>query len=453
MKTYSRLIHSILGLSLIGSFGLTTAVHAEPATRPVIQNKSNFYRCMSMNIAIDGYNWTMFLGKSMPEGLNSSMTIDQIREKNKIKQELEKIITDVAEQNLSRFIYNTTTQMTSDKQTDIQQELVHAIRLFTRHLRLRLGQYKSEIWTKPITLNILFAPRQNMAQINTEVPEKQRLGVLASDRFTLFSEDWLDRSVEPYNEQVVKISEKGKYLLKEKALRCGSAGPFVMSVLFSITLDPDLKKSSLLAQANIGMPLGQEIAFTQKNDQIAFEKVLLPEKINSASLSQYPSALVTLSADFSSTEIPFQIQFGKTATLSAQGWKSHLSDDVQREDVPRLRGTPSGFIASFFNVDFSVFTVSSILDFSKYKGNDLLEVSDLNLYISAGLNQFSNIKFGMFNKEEVDEQFKTEINKSLQDAIKKQKQDLKNKSFSEISTSTGFSQYQLQLFLSELFKL
>ncbi len=447
----------LLILSCFISFAVGLLIsNSSPAQSYVTSSvaaKSNFYKCMSMNIAIDSYTWTMFIGKSIPATVTSSMTLDQITQENKAKKELEKIIADIAQQNLSRFVYKTTNSLISDKATDIQQELVHAIRLFSRHLRLRLSQYKSENWIKPIKLNILFAPRSNKAQFNNDLQERQRLGVLGSDRFTLFSEDWLDTTTDSYNAQVAKVVEDGKGLLKEKALRCGSGGPFVMSALFSITLDPDIQKSTFFTQASVGMPLGKEITFAQQNDQIKFEKILLPNKINSASSADYPAALITLSADFSSTEVPILIQFGKSAQIFSEGWKSKLSEDIQREDVPRLRGTPNGIIASFFNVDFSVFTVSSVLDFSKYKGNDLLEINDLNLFISAGLNQFSNVKFGMFNKEDVDVQFKNEINKSIQNAIVKQKKEFNNKSLSEVSSKTGFSQSQLQAFVAEIFKL
>ena len=108
---------------------------------------SDFYKCMSLNIGSENTTWTMFLSRSISEEINSQMTVDQILSASTTQKEIESIVKDVAQQNLMRFIGNSTTSVLTKKDYNFNTEFMHSIRLFGRHLRMRLHQFKNKNWT------------------------------------------------------------------------------------------------------------------------------------------------------------------------------------------------------------------------------------------------------------------------------------------------------------------
>ena len=201
--------------------------------------------------------------------------------------------------------------------------------------------------------------------------------------------------------------------------------------------------------------------FLQANDQISFTSVVMPEKVNDlksingyAPLSEFPMAFVNLSGKLESSEIPLLVRFGTigsyNSTASSTGWE-RTTGDILRTKVPRLRGTPAGKIKDLLNVDFSIYNIAATMDYSKYQKNEVLEIKELNLYISAGLDAMSGFKVGMINKKEIDDQFRSEINKTIKATIEKQTQDLKNKSLKIISENTQLQPSEVETLLKSIF--
>ena len=259
MKTLSSKI--IPALALFVSLQSTTAVAA-----------NDFYKCMSLNVGYENTTWTMFLSKSVPEEINSSMTVDQIVTASTTQKEIEKIVVDVAQQNIARFVRNSTTALMVKNDYNFNTEFTHSVRLFTRHLRMRLNQLKNKNWTKPISFQIVFAPKISDTLLDRRtdgiIP---RLSVYPKDRF-LVLEQMPDSDSIPtsFNSQIDKLSSAGINLLAQKALECGSTSPYLVSATLAVSILPDTSQSSFKSQLVVGMPMGLSLPFEQANDQIRF---------------------------------------------------------------------------------------------------------------------------------------------------------------------------------------
>ncbi len=421
--------------------------------------EDNFYKCMSLNIGVENTNWTLFLSKSVSQELNSQMTVDQIVDATTAQKEIEKVVQDVAKQNLMRFVGNSTTSVLTKKDYNFNTEFIHSVRLFSRHLRMRLNQLKNKNWTKPITFQIVFAPKISETLLDRRsdgtVP---RLSIYPKDRL-LVMEQMPDSDSIPqsFSENIDKLSTPGINLLAHKALTCGSTNPYLVSATLTLSITPDINQSTFKSQLVVGMPMGTTVAFKQANDQISFTNVIMPEKVNDlqsingyASLSEFPMAFVNLSGNLSSSEIPLLVRFGTIGTYSAAGWQ-RTDKEILRTKVPRLRGVPAGKIKDLLNVDFSVFNIAATIDYSKYQTNEVLEIKELNLYISAGLDSLAAYKVGMINKKEIDDQFRSEINKTIKSTIEKQTQDMKNKAVNIIAENAQLQPTEVETLLKSIF--
>ena len=423
----------------------------------------DFYKCMSLNIGSENTTWTMFLSKSISEELNSQMTVDQILTAATAQKEIELIIKDVAQQNLMRFVGNSSTSVLTKKDYNFNTEFMHSIRLFNRHLRMRLHQIKNKNWTKPISFQIVFAPKISESLLDRRTDGTvPRLSIYPKDRF-LVMEQMPDTDMIPqtFNDTIDKLSTAGIQLLAHKSLTCGSTNPYFVSATLNLSITPDISQSTFKSQLVVGMPMGTTMPFLQANDQISFTSVVMPEKVNDlnsingySALSEFPMAFVNLSGNLESSEIPLLVRFGTigsyNSTGSSTGWQ-RTSGDIQRTKVPRLRGIPVGKVKDLLNVDFSVYNIAATMDYSKYQNNDVLEIKELNLYISAGLNALTGFKAGMINKKEIDDQFRSEINKSIKETIEKQTQELKNKSVKIISENTQLQPTEVETLLKSIF--
>ncbi len=386
------------------------------------------------------------------------MTVDQIVNAATVQKEIEKIIQDVAQKNLSRFIGNSTTSVFTKKDYNFNTEFTHAIRLFNRHLRMRLNQMKNKNWTKPLSFQIAFAPKISETLLDRKadgvVP---RLSIYPKDRFLVMEQmPETDSIAQNFNETINNLSSAGINLLAHKALTCGSSDPYLVSANIGVSVFPDVNKSSIKSQLVIGMPMGVTMPFKQANDQISFSSVVMPEKVDDlkfngyAPLSEFPMAFVNTTGTLESSEIPILVRFGTIGSYSSNGWE-RTNGGVLRTKVPRLRGTPVGKIKDLLNVDFSVFNISATMNYSKYQKNEVLEIKELNLFISAGLDAMSGFKVGMINKKDIDDQFRSEINKTIKATIEQQTAELKNKSIKMISENTQLQPTEVETLLRSLF--
>lgn len=399
-----------------------------------------------MNLALDSYNWRMYISQSLPQGLNTSMTVEDIIKENKQSSEVKKIVTDVASKNLSRFIRVMTSDISVNKKFNFQDEISYSIRLFSRHLKMRLKNSKLLNIKEPMKVHILFAPQnRRMTQVD------KVKGILNNDRFVLFSED-IEAHQGRFNEDVVKLTQEAMSTLNTKAIRCKSSGVFLQTALFSVQINPQIDDSTVLTQISMGLPLGINYPFEQKNDQIAFQTILMPEKITKEQADQYPSVNLTVVSKLNSPEVNMLFQFGSQQLPTAKDLKLEKAAEISRSTIPKLRGRPVGFLKSFLNVDFSIYNLATQLDLSKYKQDDLLELNELNLYISAGFNSLPNLKFGMINKEEVDSLFETEINKTIKTEMQKQRKELTSKVDTISVNKTGLTTQEVIQLIKTIFQ-
>ena len=444
MKTKNNL--ALLAFALTSLFG--TVSHAD-----------DFYKCMSLNVGLENTTWTLFLSKSIPEEITTQMTVDQIISTSTVQKEIEKIVTDVAQQNIARFVRNSTTALMTKKDYNFNTEFSHSLRLFTRHLRMRLNALKDKTWTKPISFRIVFAPKisETLLDRRTDgiVP---RLSVYPKDRFLVMEQmpdsDSIPRS---FNEDVGNLSTAGISLLAHKALACGSSNPYLVSTVLNLSIHPDISQSSFSSQLVMGMPMGTTLPFEQANDQIKFTTVIMPEKVNDlksatgfAQASEFPMAFVNMSGTLGSSQVPLLVRFGTIGTFNANGWE-RTNGEVSRAKVPRLSGVPVGKIKDLLSVDFSIYNIAAMIDYTKYQNNEVLEIKELNLYISAGLNALAEFKVGMINKKEIDDLFKSEINKTIKSTIEQQTAELKKKSIGVIAENTQLQPAEVESLLKSVF--
>ena len=183
----------------------------------------------------------------------------------------------------------------------------------------------------------------------------------------------------------------------------------------------------------------------------------MPEKVNDlkfnngyAPLSEFPMAFVNSTGTLESSEMPILVRFGTIGSYSSSGWE-RTNGVALRSKVPRLRGTPTGKIKEMLNVDFSIFNISATMDYSKYQKNEVLEIKELNLYISAGLDAMTGFKVGMINKKDIDDQFRSEINKAIKATIEQQTAELKNKAIKIISENAQLQPTEVETLLKSLF--
>ncbi len=420
---------------------------------------ADFYKCMSMNIGSENTNWSMFISKSVPEEINAQMTVDEILESMTVQKEIEKIVVDVAQQNIARFVGTSFSSIRVKKEYNFVTEFTHSVRLFTRHLKMRLSQIKRKNGAKPISFQIVFSPKVSETLLDRrndgEVP---RLSIYPTDRFVIMQQ-MPDSDAVPisFENRIQRTSTEGINLLASKSLACGSSNPYLVAAMIGLTISPETESSSFKAQLVVGMPMGITMPFIQENDQIRFTSVVMPKKVNDQAdinkiydISEFPMAFVNLSGTLAAPQVPLLVRFGGIGTFGQNGFE-RTSGEILRSQVPRLRGTPVGKIKNMLSVDFSIYNIAAMIDYAKYATNDALEIKELNLYISAGVNALAEVKFGMFNKKEIDDQFKSEINKTIKTMIEQQTKDLKEKVVNKIAEDTQIKNSEVEELLKSIF--
>ena len=89
---------------------------------------NDFYKCMSLNIGAENTTWTMFLLQSLPQGINSQMSVEDIVLASTAQKEIEKIVFDVAQQNIARFVQNSTSALMTKNNYNFNTEFTHSLR-------------------------------------------------------------------------------------------------------------------------------------------------------------------------------------------------------------------------------------------------------------------------------------------------------------------------------------
>ena len=472
-------ILTFLMMLTLGHFALSAESAAAPAgaASAPVQSSADaaktvaFYDCLHSKK--NNYFWTMTVSKSLPQTVTGAMTVNDILVHSGPEEVVGQIVMDSAQKSIMRMISKAIAN-SSKEDFNLMKEFSHNVRLFSRYLRFRLNAQKDLSFKSPIVYEILIAPRLSEVLMDRRnkgiVP---RLSVYPIDRVKV-AEPILDNDTfKPYAVDKSDTALDGIESLSYDALTCGeSAGihqAFPASILLRMTVTPDIDSSSINAQFVVGMPTAsgpeQDIPFTQANEQIAFKAIKLPKTVkddaatrgNAAQLKyfQYPMAFINISKTLDKEAIEVEAHFGNLGGgMSETGWSRALTPDDQMSLLPKLSGVPAGKIKDQLVVNFNIYNLALTIDYTKYGEKKAVEVKELDLLISAGLNKWPNLTFGKFNVTSVNDQFKQEINKAIVAQIDAQEATIKKKindAKANVSKETGLSPEQIEGVLAIMF--
>lgn len=434
---------------------------------------ANYYSCMFARK--DNYYWGITITKSVPQSIKNTMTTDEIVTLQGPEQIASEVIWDATQKTFLRFAKSAISK-SNTPDYNLVQDFAHHVQLFNRYSRLRLRDaFKSSVLSEPITYEILFTPK--MARHKTdelyseyEVPV---LSVYPDDRLVLAG-PIVNTYTRGYEASKVEQAKKGISELTKVAVGCGNETggyqAFPLSMMVKLTINPDIESSKLDAQFVVGMPMDLDIPFSQENDQIKFTAIRFPEKtkidVNTSKdidMAEFPTAIINLESKFNETLVPIQIRFGGLGGFDKTGWTR--SKSASNDQFIKLMGDPKGgVVQENLKVRMHIYNLDLSFDYAKMVQNQAAELSqsikidDIKLLISAGLKTFPGISIGQFAVKNVDEQFRSEGNKTiiaqLDDAPNKAVaalNDFKNGVVSTAAAKTGLKPDQLNSVLNAIF--
>ena len=428
----------------------SSAAPAQPSADAI--KTGIFYDCVHNKK--DNYFWTMTVSKSLPQGATSAMTVEQLAAYNGPGEQVAALAMDSAQKSIARLVGKLTSNISDPKEDfNLTAEFSHSIRLFGRYLRMRLKHDIAGglVLKEPIQFELLFAPRYSdtLMDRNTQgiVP---RNSIYPLDRVLVASQLSTEGSFKSHTLLKEETALNGIESLMRDAMACGDkAGihqAYPAAVLVKMTINPDVDTSEIMSQFVVGMPTGQSIAFTQANEQITFQTIQLPDNVTekdkgNRTMLQYfdfPVAFVNISSRLDSQVIPVHVAFGNMGPMGENGFQRPGGIvDNKMSALPKLVGIPGDaksekFMDNFKKkliVNFNIYNLALNLDYSKSKilEKKAVEVTELELLISAGVNRFPSFTAGKFNVKSVNDQFKSEINKAVVAQIDAQEAAVKKK--------------------------
>ncbi len=304
---------------------------------------------------------------------------------------------------------------------NIQTQGMKAVGTFTENLKKNLANVQI---SQKQTFQLMIAPTLSEKMIGRSLSAPPILSLYPSDR-TMLIELMPDASdVYPKAQGVMNtIVYRGIVNQLRNHMESNMTDqPNFLTLTLTAQLDPDKSKSVVSSEIMIAMPVNLQKDFENENDQIKFTKIVYPEFKAEGdfnfSAQRYPVAFVQMRQMLGSTETAMKLQFGPLGTYQDGQWIRSPGTDFAKL-VPKLRGTPKakgalGVAAQLVQVDFNIFNIDTNLVTQ--------EITNIDLYLSAGSRRYPNLKFGMINSPQVDSQFQAEINK----LISQQTNNIKN---------------------------
>lgn len=441
-----------------------------------------FYDCVHSKK--NNYFWTMSVSKSLPQGATSAMTVEQLDVYNGPGEQVAALAMDSAQKSIARLVGRIVGNISDPQENfNLTEEFSHSVRLFGRYLRMRLKHDINNglVIKEPIKFEILFAPRLSDTLLdarqrnnNNNMP---RNSVFPLDRVLVAEQLSTEMNYKSYTLKKESDALDGIEMLMIDALGCGDVAgihqAYPAAVLVKMTINPDIDSSEVMSQFVIGMPTGQSIPFTQANEQISFKTVQLPDNVTIKDKGDmtdfkyfhFPVAFVNISSRLDSTAIPIHIAFGNMGPMGEDGFqRAGGIAENKMSLLPKLVGIPGDAKSDKFTenfkknliVNFNIFNLSLALDYSKGKivKKEAVQVTELELLISAGVNRFPGFTAGKFNVKSVNDQFKSEINKAIvaqidaqEAAVKKKIEDAKGVA----AVNTGLSNEQIEGIIGSIF--
>lgn len=460
-----------------------TRTNSTPAQTSVEAAKTGaFYDCVHSRK--NNYFWTMSVSKSLPQGATSQMTVEQLAAHNGPGEQVAALAMDSAQKSIARLVGKLVGNVSNpDENFNLTEEFSHSVRLFGRYLRMRLKHSIDNglVIKEPIKFEILFSPRLSdtlldarQSNNNNNMP---RNSIYPLDRVLIADELSTESVYKSYEATKEKNALDGIESLMISAMGCGDqAGihqAYPAAVVVKMTINPDIDSSEIMSQFVVGMPTGQSIPFTQSNKEITFQTVQFPDNVTvkdkgnmtDFAYFHFPVAFVNISSRLDSTVIPIHIAFGNMGPMGEDGFQRPGGIiENKKSSLPKLVGVPGDkdsdkFMDNFKKkliVNFNIYNLALALDYSKGKvlKKEPLQVTELELLVSAGSNRFPGFTAGKFNVKSVNDQFKTEINKAIvaqidaqEAAVKKKIEDAKGVA----AEKSGLSNDQIEGIIGTIF--
>lgn len=398
------------------------------------------------------YKYGIFFAKTLSDQINPSMPIDEILK----VEEQDFAIRDSVVRSLKASVFPLIKFYSPDMlaQTNITNELVNGLMTFSEELKQNLKQIKNthrrvfQLMIVPTLSDELIARRRSQG----EVPIKR---FYSEDKFTIYEP--LDSHEETYRsarDVIVTEMYNGMTKLMEYHALTSPKNPFFLSISMNIILEENPGDSLISSQITLGLPINKSMPFTESNEEIEFQLIEFPTIKGSFSASKYPCAFINVSYKLDDSPAKMLINFGPMGTYKGYEWVRPNNQKLKyttppllrgnfNNMVPRLVGKPKaakGILKASFNIYNLVFNLEKAY------------LEDIDLFISLNFANLSGLGVGSINKPDVDNQFRDEINKTIQSKIDEQKQKLSKKELKQ-AASSKLSPKQLSGLLDALFSI
>jgi hypothetical protein len=207
--------------------------------------------------------------------------------------------------------------------------------------------------------------------------------------------------------------------------------PFFVSTQFIVNLRKIVDDSSIEIKSVVGMPTKkQPIPFTEQNEKIKFTHISQPQvnlqqnSFGVFSIKAFPAAVIAIDIPLNPEKPKFMhISFGPLAEIKNGSWVTVDQKEKSGQLVPKLVGNPKIKNKDTpLEAEFNIYSLSIDLKTQR--------LADLSLYLSLGTKRIIP-NLGHFSIKSVNEEFKNEINKTIELEVSK----VKNKATNALNTT------------------
>jgi hypothetical protein len=313
---------------------------------------------------------------------------------------------------LSQFF---SSSLQDDSNFNLQMQSMKVINLFTENLKKNISQIQVQ---RKQTFQLMIAPTLTDKLVARSLDAPKIIPTYPMDRPLIYDilpdqDDSYASAERIMNTKVYRgiVSQLRNHYENQKTDQ-----PHFLSMSITLELDPNKELSNIRSELLLAMPTNIQKDFKNENDQVRFSQIVFPDfKITAGkdflfSAQNFPILIANMNQKVFGTESKLILQFGPLGTYTDGQWRRIPGNNFVHL-VPKIRGTLKktgavGQLAQAIQVDFNIFNVEADIATQ--------QVSNIDLYISAGVRSAPNLKFGRINNKTIDSQFVTEINKTIQ---------------------------------------
>ena len=198
--------------------------------------------------------------------------------------------------------------------------------------------------------------------------------------------------------------------------------PFFGAMVLTLRLKKKVELSEMIAQVVMGVPVNTSMPFTEKNDQIVFRSVDMPKfdpRTLGITAEDMPAAMVTVEQTLAHPLAgKVLVELGPIGRFENGRWSRTGNGGSNYNMAPKLVGSPTMAVVNrLLTAEISILNIVADLE---SKG-----VADIDVFISAGPTAAPGVRAGWINKADIDDQFRTEINKTIAVTIAEQEKKAK----------------------------